>query len=170
MAQRQCAKTGFIYIEGLGQSRWGKNCTGDLLILQWKSHEYNFSNSLNRRKGRVPSAHLIRECSIMEAHDSLWQHSSFNICIYLMKFLQFSLSIFLTCNSAFNTDRDLEPASHRGVPRVWIYPWSYTKNKLDHGPQRHHSQGYELLAKFHSICTLVISIYFSFTWLDSSTW
>lgn len=82
------------------------------------------------------------------------------MCIILIKFFQFSLCIFLICNSAFSMDRGLEPASHRGVLRVQIYLWSYTRNKLDHGPQRHHSQGHELLAKFPSICTLVISIYF----------
>lgn len=139
-------------------------------ILQWKSHEYTFNNTLNSCKGHVPSACLIRIYSIMEEHDSLWKYSSFNMCIYLIKFLQFSLRIFWICNSAFNTDRDLEPASHREIPRVQIYWWNYAKNKLEHEPQRHHSQGYELLAKLRSICTLVISIYFSFTWLDSSTW
>jgi len=84
-------------------------------------------------------------------------------CICISRFFQFLLCIFLICNSAFIIDRDLEPASHREVPRVQIYPWNYTKNKLDHGPQRHHSQGYELLASVHSFCTLVISVYFSLT-------
>lgn len=128
-----------------------------------KSYEHTFNNTPNCCKGQVSSTHLI-----MNIFHVLWYMIAFDglhllTCICISRFFQSSLCIFLICNSAFIIDRDLEPASYKEVPRVQICPWNYTKNKLDHGPQRHHSQGYELLARVQSFRTLVISIYFSLT-------
>lgn len=135
-----------------------------------KSYEYTFSNTPNCCKCHVSSTHLIMNIFYVSWHVITFESLHLLTCICISRFFQFSLCIFLICNSAFIIDRDLEPASPRVVPRVQIYPWNYTKNKLDHGPQKHHSQGYEPLARVHSFRTLAISIYFSSTWLDSSTW
>lgn len=131
--------------------------------LETKSYEYTFSNSPNCCKGHVSSTHLIMNVIYALWHKIAVESPHLLTCICISRFFHFSLCILLVCNSAFIIDRDLEPASRIEVPRVQIYPWNYTKNKLDHGPQRHHSQGYELLARVHNLCTLVISIYFSLT-------
>lgn len=126
-----------------------------------KNYEYSFSDTPSCCKGHVSSTHLINMFCV-SCHMIPFESLYLLTCICISRLFQFSLCIFLICNSTFIIDTDLEPVSHREVPRVQIYPWNYTKNKLDHGPQRHHSQGYKL-AGVHSFRTLVISIYFNLT-------
>lgn len=163
VALKQGGTEVYLYTSNWDKADEEKKCSGDLLILQWKSSEYTFSNTPNFCKGQVSSTHLIMSIFYVLWHMITFESLHLLTCICISRLFQFSLCIFLICNSAFIIDRDLQLTCHREVPRVQIYPWNYTKNKLDHGPQRNHSQGYELLARVHSFRTLVISIYFSST-------
>lgn len=97
VALKQCAKPRFVYTQTTRIKMRGKNAV-ETLILQWKSYEYSFHNTLNHFKGQVSST-----CLKINIFYVLWHMVTFeSLCLLTCV----CISRFSICNSSFITDRD----------------------------------------------------------------